>query len=156
MRNRLFKAAVLGAGLLLPLASAPAATAAPTNQFRASSNLVSQTVTSSRTAGPVTVLTLSNVTHFVGDLSGTGAEQARLVVTADGVVFVGDMTCTCTFEGRTGPVRMRGGGTGTPAGFGGPFVIVGQQGGLEGLVITGTISGVGPSAGLSGTVVRRP
>jgi hypothetical protein len=160
MAGRFLKCALVVAGLLVAgLTTAPGAGAAPGGlvPFEATSTLLSSTVTSSASAGGVTVLTVTNVLQVTGDLTGTEVEQGRFVIRPDGsVVFSSDATCTCTYQGSAGTARLRGAGTGAGGAFGGPFVLVGQPGPLRGLVVVGALQGFGPGATLSGTAVSRP
>jgi hypothetical protein len=141
--------AVIGA-----LPAVPAGAAVEAAPFRASSTLEASTLAGFEQSGGVTRITLHNVLQLAGDLSGTGNEVATLTSTPDGTTFfTGDETCECTYERRTGTVRLRGAGRGRDGEFAGRFVAVGESGDLAGLVIHGEIHGVGETATFSGTAL---
>jgi hypothetical protein len=104
------------------------------------------TVTSSRTAGGNTFLTLTGTEAISGAIIGNATVEFTQVVHASGETNAnGVITCACTLGGRSGTAvfRFEGSGAGTAASpLAGQFVVVSASGGLSGLHGDGTFSSV--------------
>ena len=106
-------------------------------------------VTSSRTAGGNTFLSLSGTEHIAGPITGIAPVQFTQVIHSTGEANInGIITCpVCVVGGRTGSVEFlfEGTGAGTAASpFDGQFVAQHGSGGLSDLHAVGTFHAVGP------------
>ncbi len=106
------------------------------------------TVTSSRTAGGNTFLSLTGSETIAGAITGTATVQFTQVMHSSGESNInGVISCACSVGGRSGTVEFRfeGTGAGTAASpFDGQFVAQNGSGGLGDLRAEGTFHGVGP------------
>lgn len=140
MRKHLVVLAV--AALTVGLAAA-AAIAGPPLPSSGTFSLVTANVTSTRTVGGNTFLTVSRTAVLGGTITGTSTDEVRIVIRKDGSATIhGSGVCVCTVDGRTGTVEYRFQGSGTfPATLDGHYVIGQGTGGLEGLHAEGPFSG---------------
>ena len=138
MRRLLFFVVVVG----VAFGAVPAAATPPT-PLSGSFTVVSTSITSTRTAGGNTFITLERVAALSGTFTGTSTDTVLLVMHRNGTTSIrGEGTCVCSVEGRTGTFdyRFEGGGT-FPTSASGQFVVGHGTGGLEGLHGQGTFSG---------------
>lgn len=134
---------VLVVAALTVALTAVAAIASPPIPSSGTFSLVTATVTSSRTAGGNTFLTVSRTAVLTGTITGTSTDEARIVIRKDGSSTIhGSGVCLCSVDGRSGTVEYQFQGSGTfPATLDGNYVIGHGTGGLEGLHAEGPFSG---------------
>jgi hypothetical protein len=132
----------------IALSAQPAAATAPSTG-NGNFTFTSMTGTSSRAAGPNTIITASATGMLSGALAGTFTDELRQVFQADGTSqFHGTLTCVCTVGGMRGTVvlRFEGSGTGGSAGsVAGQFTVISASGDLEGLHGQGTFAQTSPA-----------
>jgi hypothetical protein len=119
------------------------ASAAPPSPVTGTFSVVNTTITSTRTAGGNTFITLTRTAVVSGTFTGTTIDEVLLVMHANGTTSLrGAGTCTCAIEGRTGTFDYRFQGSGIfPTSGSGHYVVTHGTGGLAGLHAQGPFSG---------------
>jgi hypothetical protein len=132
------------------------AAATPPESASGTITLIATTVTSSRQAGPNTIITGENTLGIAGDVSGIATFEFTQVNHADGsVTSTGVATCLCTIDGMSGTVvfGVTGRGSlGPPFTLSGTAVVRSADGGLEGLHGVIDFDQVGPTATYEGRI----
>jgi hypothetical protein len=114
------------------------------------------TVTSTRQAGPITIVRADIGDQYTGFLSGhaTGTFFQVIDDTSGTSVFHGTEVCTCTVAGRTGTVTVFFEGTSAADGSArGQLVVSNGTGGLRGLAGQATFQGPLTSPSYAGQFV---
>lgn len=119
------------------------ALASPPTPSTGTFSLVTATVTSMKTAGGNTFLTVTRTAALTGTYTGTSTDTARIVIHADGSANItGSGVCACTVDGRSGTAEYRFEGSGIfPAVLEGHYVIGHGTGALDGLHAEGPFAG---------------